>query len=66
MSLIKVIRRKRLKMLKKNSRGKTAMVILEKDNFQAFSDWLIPMLSLDPATRATPEQCLKHPFLADV
>jgi len=33
---------------------------------KAFSDWLIPMLSLDPATRATPEQCLKHPFLADV
>ena len=33
---------------------------------QSFSDWLLPMLAFDPSDRATAEQCLKHPFLADV
>lgn len=28
-----------------------------------FSDFLIPMLSYDPTTRASAEQCLKHPWL---
>lgn len=30
---------------------------------EIFSDFLIPMLSYDPATRASAEQCLKHPWL---
>lgn len=30
---------------------------------EIFSDFLMPMLSYDPATRATAEQCLNHPWL---
>lgn len=31
-----------------------------------FADWLVPMLAFDPDKRATAEECIKHPFLADV
>ena len=33
---------------------------------QSFADWLLPMLAFDTCERATAEDCLKHPFLADV
>jgi len=33
---------------------------------RAFADWLIPMLSYDPAERATALECINHPFLAEV
>jgi len=33
---------------------------------QAFTDWLVPMLTFDTAERATAEECLLHPFLQDV
>ncbi len=38
----------------------------DPETAQSFSDWLLPMLSFDPTERATAEQCLKHPFLADI
>ena len=45
-------------------------VLVEKyrwDERSAFemADFLIPMLDFDPAKRATAEQCLRHPWLAD-
>jgi len=30
-----------------------------------FADFLVPMLDLDPLTRATAAHCLRHPWLAD-
>lgn len=30
-----------------------------------FADFLLPMLDLDPLTRATAAHCLRHPWLAD-
>jgi len=33
---------------------------------QSFAEWLLPMLAFDTCERATAEDCLKHPFLADV
>jgi len=29
-----------------------------------FADFLLPMLDLDPLTRATASHCLRHPWLA--
>ena len=29
-----------------------------------FADFLLPMLDLDPLTRATASQCLRHPWLS--
>jgi len=31
-----------------------------------FADWLLPMLTYDPAERASALECINHPFLADV
>lgn len=31
-----------------------------------FADWLLPMLSYDPAERASALECIKHPFLAEL
>jgi len=31
-----------------------------------FAGWLVPMLAFEPDKRATAEECIKHPFLADV
>eukprot|EP00095_Tigriopus_kingsejongensis_P008551 maker-scaffold989_size72935-snap-gene-0.10 protein:Tk08551 transcript:maker-scaffold989_size72935-snap-gene-0.10-mRNA-1 annotation:"srsf protein kinase 1-like" len=33
---------------------------------KGFSDWLLPMLAFDPTERASAQECLDHPFLADV
>ncbi len=33
---------------------------------QAFADWLLPMLAVDPAERATADECLAHPFIANI
>jgi len=33
---------------------------------EEFSAWLTPMLAFDPSERATAEECINHPFLADV
>ena len=30
-----------------------------------FADFLLPMLDLDPLTRATAAHCLRHPWLAE-
>ena len=34
--------------------------------FPEFADWLLPMLTYDPAERASALECINHPFLADV
>jgi len=31
-----------------------------------FADWLLPMLSYDPAERASALECIKHPFLGEL
>jgi len=33
---------------------------------QQFVDWMLPMLALDPSERATADQALAHPFLAEM
>ena len=38
----------------------------DPETAQGFTDWLTPMLAFDSDDRATAEECLAHPFLADV
>ena len=38
----------------------------DAETAQGFTDWLTPMLAFDSDERATAEECLAHPFLADV
>merc|ERR1719414_224237 len=38
----------------------------DPETAQGFADWLLPMLAFDSDERATAQECLAHPFLADV
>jgi len=38
----------------------------DKQVAESFSDFLVSMMTYDPASRATAQQCLKHPFLQGI
>merc|ERR1711963_883744 len=38
----------------------------DPETAQGFADWLLPTLAFDSDGRATAQECLAHPFLADV